>query len=139
MTNKQLVELIQSRSDLSDWMEDWLGAHIGHSPSEAQRAIKAAERLADAALAIATTARELKKFDLLDRNLAVVEQAIARVREVLDGLERLAVLSLIGTFTMAGVLLALGKDPEIPAWAAAVVSTVLGFYFGSRSTPGDGA
>jgi len=30
-----------------------------------------------AALAIATTAREPKKFNLLDRNLAVVEQAIA--------------------------------------------------------------
>jgi len=58
---------------------------------------------------------------------------------MLDGLGRLAVLSLIDTFTMAGVLLALGNGPEIPAWAAAVVSIFLGFFSDSGAPPADGA
>jgi hypothetical protein len=52
----------------------------------------------------------------------------------------LAILSLVGAFSLAGVQLAILNTAEIPAWAAAVVSGVTGFYFGSRggSTNGNG-
>ena len=75
-----------------------------------------------------------KQFDNEDAHMGKDSEGRASQRRVdWDVRGILAVLSLCGTFTLAGALLFLGKDPEIPAWAAAVVSTVLGFYFGSRS------
>jgi len=44
----------------------------------------------------------------------------------------LAVLSLLGAFCLAGAQMIQGQTADIPAWAAAVVSGVMGFYFGSR-------
>jgi hypothetical protein len=44
----------------------------------------------------------------------------------------LAIMSLVGAFALATGLMVQGLSPEIPAWAAAVVSGVMGFYFGSR-------
>lgn len=46
----------------------------------------------------------------------------------------LAILALLGAFTLAFTQLALGaaNGAEIPAWAAAIVAGVTGFYFGSR-------
>jgi len=44
----------------------------------------------------------------------------------------LAILSLLGAFSLAGVQMIQGLTADIPAWAAAVVSGVMGFYFGSR-------
>jgi hypothetical protein len=46
----------------------------------------------------------------------------------------LAILSLIGAFGLAAGQMLMGDGNEIPAWAAAVVSAVMGFYFGSRSS-----
>jgi len=45
----------------------------------------------------------------------------------------LAIMALLGAFSLAFVQLVVLRDTaEIPAWAAAVVSGVTGFYFGSR-------
>ena len=46
----------------------------------------------------------------------------------------LAILSLLGAFALAFTQLAFSPEhsAEIPAWAAAIVAGVTGFYFGSR-------
>jgi hypothetical protein len=44
----------------------------------------------------------------------------------------LAILSLVGAFALAFTQLVIGQTAEIPAWAAAIVAGVTGFYFGSR-------
>lgn len=46
----------------------------------------------------------------------------------------LAILSLLGAFSLAFTQLVLSPEhsAEIPAWAAAIVAGVTGFYFGSR-------
>jgi len=51
----------------------------------------------------------------------------------------LAILAVVGAFSLAFVqlLFAPVASAEIPAWAAAVVSGVTGFYFGSRSSGGE--
>jgi hypothetical protein len=53
----------------------------------------------------------------------------------------LAILALVGAFALAFVQLVFtpDKSAEIPAWAAAVVSGVTGFYFGSRGGSSGGA
>ncbi len=46
----------------------------------------------------------------------------------------LAIMSLIGVFGLAIVqVFYLHASPEVPAWAAAIVASVTGFYFGSRA------
>lgn len=45
----------------------------------------------------------------------------------------LAVMGLIGAFGLAIGQLIQGQSAEIPSWAAATVSAIIGFYFGSRS------
>lgn len=55
-----------------------------------------------------------------------------RKRFDLDVRGLLAIFALLGAFSLAFVQLATGVSAEIPAWAAAVVSGVTGFYFGSR-------
>jgi len=46
----------------------------------------------------------------------------------------LAILSLLGAFALAFTQLIISPEhsAEIPAWAAAIVAGVTGFYFGSR-------
>ena len=44
----------------------------------------------------------------------------------------LAILSLVGAFALSFTQLIVGGSAEIPAWAAAIVAGVTGFYFGSR-------
>ena len=51
----------------------------------------------------------------------------------LDTRGLLAVMALVGAFSLAFFQLALKGTADIPAWAAAVVTGVAGFYFGSRS------
>lgn len=49
----------------------------------------------------------------------------------------LAVLSLIGVFTLAFVqLLGNRGTADVPAWATTVVGAVIGFYFGGRTGNG---
>ena len=48
----------------------------------------------------------------------------------------LAILALLGGFTLAGASMLTVGTADIPAWAAATVSAVMGFYFGSRSQDG---
>lgn len=48
----------------------------------------------------------------------------------------IAILALIGTFTLAGAQLLLGHSADIPAWAAALVATVTTYYFVSRGSNG---
>lgn len=59
-------------------------------------------------------------------------------RKVLDLDVRgvLAILAIIGTFTLSFVQLLFTElqSAEIPAWAAAIVASITGFYFGSRSS-----
>jgi hypothetical protein len=56
-----------------------------------------------------------------------------KARFDLDVRGMLAILALIGSFALAFVQLILRGNADIPAWAAAVVTGIAGFYFGSRS------
>lgn len=50
----------------------------------------------------------------------------------------LALLALLGAFSLAFAQLVRGGDANIPAWAATTVGAIVGFYFGGRgSTNGD--
>ena len=63
----------------------------------------------------------------------IVEKSLKRKKLDLDVRGVLAILALLGAFGLAFALLFRGAAPEIPTWAAALVSGVTGFYFGSRA------
>lgn len=44
----------------------------------------------------------------------------------------LAILAVLGAFSLAFTQLTLDLGSDIPAWAATLVGAVAGFYFGSR-------
>lgn len=92
---------------------------VGQAQQIAEAAI---ERVAEAT---AAAAREQAKFE-------------RRKRMDWDVRGILAIMALFGSFALAGAQLAQGRTAEIPAWAAAVVAGVTGFYFGSRGGGGEG-
>ncbi len=67
---------------------------------------------------------------------------LRRRRLDLDVRGILAILALIGAFTLAFVqLLYSATGPhtaDIPAWAATTVGAIVGFYFGGRGSGGGG-
>ena len=79
-----------------------------------------------------TTNRE---FDNEDAHMGV-DSTGRKFRRRIDWDVRgiLAILSLLGAFALAFTQLVLSPEhsAEIPAWAAAIVAGVTGFYFGSR-------
>jgi len=46
----------------------------------------------------------------------------------------LALLALLGAFSLAFAQLVRGDDANIPAWAATTVGAIVGFYFGGRGS-----
>lgn len=77
-----------------------------------------------------------KQFDNEDMHVGVDPKSGRLFRRRIDWDVRgiLAILSLLGAFALAFTQLIVSPEhsAEIPAWAAAIVAGVTGFYFGSR-------
>jgi len=76
-----------------------------------------------------------KEFDNEDAHMGSDKEGrIFRRRIDWDVRGILAILSLLGAFSLAFTQLVITPEhgAEIPAWAAAIVAGVTGFYFGSR-------
>lgn len=79
--------------------------------------------------------------------MAEVGSDVAKLEAKLDRAKRLdldvrgllAIFAVIGTFALSAAGLVLQHSAEIPAWAAAMVASIVGFYFGSKAGPSNGA
>lgn len=69
----------------------------------------------------------------------MIEKEERRRRLDLDVRGILAVIALVGSFALGFVQLFMRGNADIPAWAAAVVTGIAGFYFGSRGGGGNGS
>lgn len=64
--------------------------------------------------------------------LALLHRLEKRARFDLDVRGLLAIITILAAFALAFAQLILRGNADIPAWSAAVVAGITGFYFGSR-------